>query len=299
MRVAFDIGGTNIRAAIGERAETLRLLGECPTPQTGLADFAAALARLLPADFAPEAALSLAITGTAHPDTGVMTIANIPALSGLPLASVLSARLGRKVRIANDADCFALAEARLGAGRGHRVVFGAILGTGVGGGIIIDGRIHSGGRGLAGEWGHGPTEPAILEDTGTILPPFPCGCGQAGCLDTMGSAPGLARLHQALCSEELDPEAVIARWVDGDPAATRTVLLHRQLVSRALARVANILGPDIIPVGGGLGRVPELVRGLDQAVRRLMLAPPDRPFIVPAEVTALTPGLVGAALLED
>ncbi len=296
MLIVFDIGGSLIRAAAGTNALDLRSLGECATPLADYADFVAALRTFLPQD-KPDAAVKISITGTLDPETGEMTVANIPALNGRRLKADLEAALARSVDIANDADCFALAEAQLGAGVGHRVVFGAILGSGVGGGLIIDGRIHSGSRGVAGEWGHGPIAATYIDDLDLALPRFACGCGLKGCLDTIGGGPGLTTLYHHLTGHTLEPAAIVMAWREGEAPAARAIAAHRALLAPALAMVINIVGADIVPVGGGLGRAHDLVSGLDEAVRALMLHPPARPILVPAAVDVLTPGLVGAALL--
>lgn len=269
MIVAFDIGGTRIRAA-REGAP----LGEVPTPTDDFAAFVAGLARFTPG--ARGAAISIA--GVVDRDSGRLRVANIPCLDGRPLAADLSAALGLSVLVLNDADCFALAEARQGAGRGARVVFGVILGTGVGGGIVIDGKVHEGAGGFAGEWGHGPVIAA---------PRLACGCGQEGCLDTIGGARGIERLHQALTGETLTAPEVIATR----PA---TVEVWLDLVSGPLALVVNVLGADVVPVGGGLSNDRNLISRLDAAVRARILRRKAGPLVVAAECGA-DAGLVGAA----
>ena len=132
------------------------------------------------------------------PIRGTIKAANIPCIDGLPLAALLTDRLGRPVIIGNDADCFALAEAVLGAGKSHRIVFGAILGTGVGGGLVIDGRLVTGRGGYAGEWGHAPVAATRVGTPPVELPRFACGCGLHGCVNTLGGARGMERLHAHL-----------------------------------------------------------------------------------------------------
>ena len=193
-----------------------------------------------------------------------------------------SKALGIPVQVLNDADCFTLAEARAGAGRGHRNVFGIILGSGVGGGIVLDGQLISGAGGFAGEWGHGP----VIRD-----PAFACGCGQVGCIDTIGSARGLERLHHHLTGQSLTSVDIVHRWKAGEAQA---VALWLDLLSGPLAMLVNVLGPDIVPVGGGLGTEPGLIAALDVAVRQRILRNTTVPLVVPAQVSA-DAGLVGAA----
>ena len=198
--------------------------------------------------------------------------------------------------LANDADCFALAEAFAGAGRGHRVVFGAILGTGVGGGIVADGKLFRGGGGLSGEWGHGTAVATRVGVPPFDMPHLPCGCGLRGCVDTVGGARGIEKLHRHLHGADLPSTGIIAGWEAGDHQATQTLDLYVELVSLPLALTVNIVGADIIPVGGGLGNAHGLVARLDVAVRGRILRSIERPLVVPAQLT-VDAGLIGAASL--
>lgn len=297
MITCFDIGGSAIKAATASGPDQLQPLGRVVTPLQDFAVFAEAIAQLVEAGGAPAGApVAISITGVVDPDSGIATVANIPGIDGRHLAQDLGAWLGRPVLVANDADCFVLAEAHAGAGRGHRVVFGAILGTGVGGGLVVDGRLHQGAGGWAGEWGHG-----TIVATRVGVPPFDlahfrCGCGRMGCLDTVGGARGIERLHRTLHGVELGSTSIVALWTDGDAAAAQTVDLYVELVAQPLALVANIVGPDIIPVGGGLGNSAPLIARLDSAVRERILRQTVRPLVVPALLT-VDAGLVGAASL--
>lgn len=282
MILAFDIGGSRIRAAVWDGA--LRPLGEVATPTGDAGAFTAAIAQFVQGG---ERGIAISIAGVVDPATGVGTVANIPAIDGLALGPALRAATGLPVTVLNDADCFALAEARLGAGRGHGTVFGVILGTGVGGGLVIGGRLVTGAGGYAGEWGHGPV---IRGDYA-----LQCGCGQVGCLDTIGGARGLERLHRKRTAELLGSEAIIAGWMAGEAAAGETMALWRELVSGTLAMAVNLVGADVVPVGGGLSRAPGLVRYLDEAVRVRILRRTVGPLVVAAECGA-DAGLMGAAL---
>lgn len=297
MMTCFDIGGTTIKAAAAAGPTDLTPIGRVPTPRDDLEAFAAAIAALVAAGGAPDgSAIAMSVTGVVDPATGITTVANIPCIDGLDLAGALGARLGRRVLVANDADCFALAEAHAGAGRGHRVVFGAILGTGVGGGIVADGKLFRGGGGLSGEWGHGT---AVATEVGVPpfkVPHFACGCGQSGCVDTIGGARGIERLHRLIHGLDLPSTGIVAAWAGGDSAAAATVDLYVDLVSIPLALTVNIVGPDIIPVGGGLGNAHALIARLDTAVRGRVLRRIDRPLVVPAQLT-VDAGLIGAASL--
>ncbi len=297
MITCFDIGGTTIKAALASDPENLRALGRVPTPRDDFAAFIAAIAQLIEAGgAAPGQKLAISVTGVVDPETGRVTVANIPCIDGRNLSADLGAALARPVVVANDADCFVLAEAHAGAGKGHRVVFGAILGTGVGGGIVADGKLFRGAGGLSGEWGHG-----TIVATKTAVPPydlphFACGCGLAGCLDTIGGARGLERLHQHLHGVSLPSTTIVEDWIRGAAAADQTIDLYVELVAQPLALVVNIVGPDIVPVGGGLGNSAPLIARLDEAVRARILRRIERPLIVPAQLT-VDAGLLGAAAL--
>lgn len=278
MVLAFDIGGSRIRAARDGQA-----LGEVSTPAEALS-FVAALAGFVRAG---DRALALSIAGVVDPESQRIKVANIPCIDGQALAPMLREALGLPVLVLNDADCFALAEVAAGAARGHRNVFGVILGSGVGGGLVIEGRVVQGAGGYAGEWGHGP----VIRD-----PAFACGCGQSGCLDTVGSARGLERLHQHLTGETIGSVEVIRRWRGG--RASPAVGLWLELVAGQLAMVVNLVGCSIVPVGGGLANDRALIASLDRAVRARILRKVDQPMVVVAEAGP-DAGLIGAGFAGE
>ena len=288
MILCFDIGGSRIKAASATGGR-ITPLGDAATPTADFAAFLDALRRFVtPA----HRAVSISIAGVVDPDSQRIKVANIPCADGRALAPEISAALGLPTLILNDADCFTLAESRQGAGQGHRNVFGIILGTGVGGGLVIDGKLVSGPGGFAGEWGHGPV--AKTQVLGLTLPEFPCGCGQTGCIDAVGSARGIEKLHHALHGTHETSRTILTAWHTGDPAATQTVSVWAALVAPALAMVLNTVGASIVPVGGGLSGDTALVSLLDSTVRSMILRQTDRPLIVPAECR-IEPGLIGAA----
>lgn len=277
MILAFDIGGSRIKAARSHNGQ-LQPLGETPTPTQDFAAFTAALA----AFHTTESAVAISITGVVDPTTGRIKVANIPCLDTRNVTADLQAALGLPVLILNDADCFAMAEASTEAGRKYRNVFGIILGTGVGGGLVLNGQVVTGPGGYAGEWGHGP----VIHD-----PAFPCGCGQTGCLDTIGGARGLERLHKHLTGQDATAQAIIAAWKLGpSPTVTRWL----DLLSGQLAMVINLIGAEIVPVGGGLANDHALIAALDTATRARILRQTEVPLVVPATVSA-DAGLAGAA----
>lgn len=297
MITCLDIGGTSIKGAVAHSASDLATLGSARTPTSDFDRFAGAIAAMLKTSPASAASVvTISITGAIDPESGRIKCANIPCINGRMLAHDLSERLRRPVVVANDADCFALAEARMGAGRGHRIVFGAILGTGVGGGLVVDGKIVTGPGGYAGEWGHGPIAPRLIGDPPVELPQVACGCGLVGCLDTLGAARGIERLHLHLCGTRLESVDIVGGWEAGNAEAGKTVDTYMQIVAPVLALTVNITGAAIVPVGGGMARSRPLIARLDAEVRRRTLRGGATSVVVPAEISG-EPGLVGAALL--
>jgi N-acetylglucosamine kinase len=282
MIISFDIGGSAIKGGVAHTEADIVPLGRRPTPKNDFAAFVETLRAIIAETGEHPTRLAFSIAGVVDPDTQRLTCANIPCIHGRNLAADLEAELGLPALIANDADCFAMAEADLGAGRGHRIVLGAILGTGVGGGIVVDGRLINAAGGFAGEWGHGPA--------------YPCGCGQRGCVDTVGGARGLERLHKTLHDVDLPSQEIIDDWLKGEAKAARTIDVFVDLVASPLALTINITGATIVPVGGGLSNVEPLLAELDKAVRRRILRKFDRPLVVRCECR-VEPGLIGAALL--
>jgi N-acetylglucosamine kinase len=288
-----DIGGSFIDCALVYPDGTLGPRDRTPTPTDDLDAFLTAMADI--AAQHPGVDLHIALAGLQDPATGICTAANIPCVNGVDLAGRLSALTGRRVRIGNDADCFALAESRLGAAQGHENVLGIILGTGVGGGLVLGGRLVTGAGGLTGEWGHGPFIPHIVGAEQTT-PCFPCGCGQRGCIDTIGGARGLERLHHWSCGRTLDSRAILAAWRDSQPDACRTLDHYIGYVSSALALAVNLTGTTAVPVGGGLSNAPDLIAALDRAVRTRILRT-NTPPLLSASRLGGDAGLIGAAFL--
>lgn len=296
MILCFDIGGSAIKSAYAYAPDDVRPQARMPTPLTDFDAFAAVLRdAIVTAPQVPER-IAISIAGVLDPDTGVARVANIPCLSGRALHDDLEQALGLPVDLANDADCFALAEATVGAGRGHDVVMGVILGTEIGGGVVVRGQLINR-AGFAGEWGHGPVAQRVLGDPQITLPAFPCGCGISGCLDAICGARALEMLHSHIHpAETLDSHAIITGWQAGAASAVRTMAIWIELLAGPLAMVQNLLGAGVMPVGGGLAKAAPVVTALDQAVRALTLRRIDRPLLVPAECR-VEPGLIGAAIL--
>ena len=210
--------------------------------------------------------MGVGIPGTISQRTGVVKNANSTWLIGKPLGAVLEERLDRPVRLMNDANCFVLSEATDGAGAGYDCVFGVILGTGVGGGITIGGRVHVGANLIGGEWGHNPLPwPNAAE-----LPGPPCYCGQRGCIETFLSGPGMEHDHRAHTGESVSTREIVEAARAGDARAGATITRYHDRLGRGLASVVNLLDPDVIVLGGGMSNLP----GLEQAAAEAM-----RPYV--------------------
>ncbi len=296
MILCFDIGGSWIKTAVAHSGDQIDIGSRYPTPLNDFPAFTEILRRELAAQPEPPACIAVSMTGVVDPDTGVITCANIPCIDQRPLEAELAASLGVPVMVANDADCFVLAEAGAGAGRGHRIVFGIILGSGVGGGLVADGRLINAAGGFAGEWGHGPAVASFAGEPPVAIPAFACTCGQKGCVNTIGGARGIERLHRHLRAEDAASTEIIKSWQQGDAEAARTVKVYVDLISSPLALAVNITGASIVPAGGGLTNSLELLTEIDHCVRRRILRRLQRPLVVRAECR-VEPGLIGAALM--
>lgn len=257
MRIGIDLGGTKIEGIALDEDGVERARRRLPTPAGDYRATVEAVAGLV-ADLeratGARSSVGVGIPGAIAPDTGLVKNANSTCLIGRALDKDLEARLGRPVRLANDANCFAVSEAVDGAGRGARVVFGVILGTGVGGGVVIAGRALAGRNAIAGEWGHNPL-PWPGDDE---RPGAPCFCGKRGCIETFLSGPGFAREFRDASGETLAPAAIVARAEAGDGAAEAALGRYEERLARALATVINVLDPDAIVLGGGMSKVARL-----------------------------------------
>jgi fructokinase len=239
------LGGTKIEAIALDGSGRELFRKRVPTPR---GDYHATLRTIsFLVGEAGEGRVGVGIPGTLSRATGLVKNANSTWLIGKPLKEDLERVLGREVRIENDANCFALSEAVDGAGKGAEVVFGVILGTGVGGGIVVRGKVVKGINAIAGEWGHNPLPLPTAED----LPLPACYCGRAGCIETYLSGPGLSRDHRTLTGDERSPEEIVAM-------GGRTLDRYVERLARALSGVINVLDPDVIVLGGGMSNVARL-----------------------------------------
>ncbi|EJW11625.1 ROK family Glucokinase with ambiguous substrate specificity [Rhodovulum sp. PH10] len=267
MRIGIDLGGTKIEgiALAPDGAERWRK--RVPTPA---GDYDATLRTIAALVAAAEGAtgeagtVGIATPGAISPATGLLKNSNSVVLNGRPLDRDLEQILVRPVRLDNDATCFAVSEATDGAAAGARAVFGVILGTGVGGGIVVDGRPLSGHNRIAGEWGHVPLPWPRDEER----PGPPCYCGKHGCLETFLSGPGLAREFQRVTGRPAVASAIAAAAAAGDTAAKLVLDAHVDRLARGLALVITILDPDVIVLGGGLSNIEALYGALPPLVER-------------------------------
>jgi fructokinase len=256
-RIGVDLGGTKIEAIALAADGTIAVRRRIPTPRhdyRGTLTTIASLVQEIEREIGEWASVGVGMPGAISPATGLVKNANSTWLIGQPLAEDLSALLGRPLRFANDANCFALSEASDGAAAGAACVFGVIVGTGTGGGVVINGQPLTGPNAIAGEWGHnGLPRPRADEVPGPT-----CYCGHHGCIETFLSGPGLARDHEAATGRRLEP-AEIARLADaGDAGASATFDRYEDRMARALASVINVLDPDVIVLGGGMSNVARL-----------------------------------------
>ncbi len=286
----IDLGGTKIEGAVVQEDGRASWRNRIPTEANRGYDHIVGRIRLLvermERDNGPRpAAIGIGTPGAVEPSSGLMKNCNTTALNGRPLLRDLEKTLGVEVRIVNDADCFALAEATIGAGKGHETIFGMIIGTGVGGGIVVRGRLLQGPNGIAGEWGHT-----------TLVPDGrPCYCGRRGCVETYISGPAVERSHLDATGEAMRL-AEIAGATAADPACERTIRTMCSDFGRAVAQVINVLDPDAIILGGGAGQVPQLKTwGHEYAKRNVFNIELRTPFLSPE--LGDSAGVIGAALL--
>jgi len=254
VRLGIDLGGTKIEIVALADDSTELLRRRVPTPREDYTGTLSAVARLVQEaenQLGQRGSVGMGIPGAESLATGLIKNANSTWLIGRPLRHDLERLLQREVRLANDANCFALSEATDGAAAGAPVVFGVILGTGVGGGIVVNGKALAGANAIAGEWGHNrlPGDESDWPE---------CYCGRRGCVETFLSGPGMRRDHAETSGKTLDPDEIAAGAAAGDAACETTLRRYEGRLARALAQVINILDPDAIVLGGGLSNMDRL-----------------------------------------
>lgn len=263
MRIGVDVGGTKIEAVALDDHGHERQRRRVATPRgdyggtlTAIVELVATLER----ELGERGSVGVGHPGVTSPATGKIKNSNSTCLNGQAFEQDLARALGRPVRLANDANCFAVSEATDGAAAGLPIVFGVILGTGVGGGVVIDGKPLTGANAIAGEWGHVPL-PRMTDDE---RPGPRCDCGRLGCLESFLSGTGLARDHEKVTGEALTGAEIVTRAEAGDGRAQATLERHAERLARALAMVIDIIDPHAIVLGGGLSKIASLYTRVPQ-----------------------------------
>lgn len=297
MRIGIDLGGTKIEGiALGPNGrELLRM--RVPSPQNSYERTLEAIAGVvndIELRLGLTGSVGVGIPGTISPATGLVKNSNSTWMNGQPLAEDLPRLLQRPLRFANDANCFALSEATDGAGAGGRVVFGVILGTGTGGGIVADGKVLTGPNAIAGEWGHNPM-PAPRDDE---WPGPRCYCGRTGCIELFLSGPGFARDYTSEGGGQAAAVEIAQRAAGGDAVAERCLARYEDRLARALSGVINILDPDVIVLGGGMSNVERFLQNVPTIWRAHVFSDAIATRLVRA-VHGDSSGVRGAAWLWD
>lgn len=271
MRIGIDLGGTKIEGVALDSSGSIVAQKRVATPQgdyQGTVKAIADLVRHLEGGNAGNATVGVGMPGIISKATGLVKNANSVWLNGQPLDRDLEAALGRKVRVENDANCFALSEASDGAAQGRASVFGVILGTGTGGGVIIDGRVQQGRNRISGEWGHNPLPWPEPDE----LPGAPCYCGRHGCLETWISGPGLARDYERAGGVSVDAVEVVARANAGEATAVSCLDRYVHRLARGLATIINVLDPEAVVLGGGLSSIERLYEDVPKEWQRFVFS---------------------------
>ena len=295
MRIGIDLGGTKIEGIVLDSVGAEVKRARIAAPHGDYSATLNAIAGLVeeidptPGNSTP---VGIGIPGTVSPATGLVKNANSTWLIGHPFDLDLSKCLNRLVRVANDANCFAISEATDGAGRDRSVVFGVILGTGVGGGIVIDGTLVNGGNAIAGEWGHTPL-PWMTSDE---YPGPACYCGRQGCIESFVSGPGFERNFAQITRRALSAAEIVAAAEAGDVDATAALTRYEDQLSRSLTVLINIIDPDVIVLGGGLSKIARLYDNLPTRIAEHAFSDSIVTPIVPA-VHGDAGGVRGAAWL--
>jgi len=261
MRLGIDLGGTKIEIIVLDESGSELLRRRVATPQHDYVATLQATADLVhevEALLGRKGTVGIGTPGAISRATGLLKNANSVCLNGQPILNDLEKLLERTIRIENDANCFALSEAVDGAAAGARVVFGVIIGTGAGAGIVVNGQVLTGPNAIAGEWGHNP----LPWPNHNELPGVACYCGKSGCIETWLSGPGMAQHHAQRAGKTWDAPRIIAGAAQGDAACEQTLVEYEDRLARALAHVINILDPDVIVLGGGMSNITRLYQNV-------------------------------------
>jgi fructokinase len=298
MRIGIDVGGTKIEGIALDADSRVLLRRRIAAPRDDYQQTltaVAALVRDIERETGSTGTVGVGIPGAISPATGLVKNANSTWLNGRPLADDLPRVLGRPMRFANDANCFALSEATDGAAAGAAVVFGVIIGTGTGGGIVVNGRVLIGPNAIAGEWGHNPL-PAPRPST--ECPGPACYCGRSGCIEQFLSGPALSRDYEASGGAALSATDIAARAAAGETLATAALARYEERLARALGSIINVIDPDVIVLGGGLSNIDRLYPSVPAQWAPYVFSDDVRTRLVRA-VHGDSSGVRGAAWLWD
>ncbi|WP_062270085.1 N-acetylglucosamine kinase [Endozoicomonas arenosclerae] len=300
MLYGLDIGGTKMELAVFDHEHNKLASKRVPTPTDSYDAFENAIKELVletDRELNTRGSVGLGIPGFINPDTGKAQCANVPCANNQNLQVDLELILDRPIKIENDANCFALSEAIGGAGDGFSTVFGVILGTGCGGGLYINGKLHNGRNNLAGEWGHTPLPYHVFKLAGDDFPIVQCGCGMQGCLDNYLSGRGLELAYKHVAGEALPGKDIVQLFRRHDTQAERAVEIYCELLASGLGAMINILDPGVIVLGGGLSNFDELYELVPPLLEKYTLNIGQLPEIRKAEFGDAG-GVRGAAMLN-
>ncbi len=295
MRIGIDLGGTKIEAIALLDDGSILQRRRIATPAGGVEAILGAVKRLIQAieDQAGQTgSIGIGMPGAISPASGLIKNSNSVCLNGQPFAQELQSLLGRELRFANDADCMALSEARDGAGQGASIVFAAILGTGTGGGIVVDGKLLSGVNAICGEWGHNP----LPWPNHSELPGPVCYCGKSSCIETWLSGPGFSRDYAQETGQQLNPEQIALRAEQGDNSASRVMRRYEDRLARSLATLINVLDPQVCVLAGGMSNIQRLYREVPSRLASYVFSDRVDTRILPA-LHGDSSGVRGAAWL--
>ena len=296
VKMGIDLGGTKTEVLVLDARQHPLYRERCATPTQDYESILSSIVgqvRRAQSSFGTDITVGIGIPGALSPRSGKLRNSNTQCLNGRELLRDLEHRLQREVRIENDANCFALSEAQGGAGRGYRVVFGVIIGTGTGGGLVVDGKLLNGPHAITGEWGHNPL-PWWREDDGALT----CYCGKRACIETYLSGPGLAQNYQLRFGHSLASEEIVAAAASGDESCRQMLDCYFDQLARSLAHLINILDPDAIVLGGGMSNIeaiyPAVAARLEDYVFSDYVATP-----ILQAARGDSSGVYGAALLWE
>lgn len=297
MRIGIDLGGSKTEAVILDNFGVEKGRKRVDTPSSDYDKIIGTLKDLvveLEQPFGLPASIGVGTPGATSPYSGLIKNANTTCLNGRPFQRDLTQALGRPVKVANDADCFILSESKDGAAAGASVAFGVILGTGVGGGVTVRGKLLGGPNAIAGEWGHNSLPFVRAEE----LPGEPCFCGKSGCIETFLSGPGMSTDHKKHTGQSMSAEEIHQAASLGEGAAEATMMRYEDRLARALASVINVLDPNVIVLGGGLSKMNRLYQRVPMLLSKYVFSDHVATRVVAAKHGDAS-GVLGAAFLNE